>query len=131
MTETFTRPARSGRGQVTYIPTTALGPSFTHLKIDVYHSKGGANFWHGTTEPGGYWISLGAVKEEHGSFIETISLGGDGYGRRLHILSVPRFNAKKFAAVVAALTAIQPALTERALVADYWGVEALAKAAVA
>lgn len=137
MAERFTRNSRDGRRHTVYNPTDQLGASHTHLKIETYYSKGGSNVWHGTQEPRGYWLSLGAVEvkpREPGDAVgwisETISLGPDGFGRRIFLLDAKAFHAKKFAEVIAALAPHIDALIPVALARDYHGVKALALAAL-
>jgi hypothetical protein len=126
----FTRAGRNGRSHVTYTPTTVLGDTHTHLKIDIYYSKGGTNVWHGTTEPRGYWLSLGAVEVRENSIIETLSLRSDGFGKRIFLKGAASFSAKRFAEVVMMVRTAEAELVRLALVRDYSNVSKVAKEAL-
>jgi hypothetical protein len=46
-------------------------PTVTHLKVAVYHSKGGLNYATYKEEPKGYWLSVTPVKREvQGDYIK-------------------------------------------------------------
>lgn len=131
MNDLFHRTHRDGRGHAVYVPTDQLGSDHTHLKIDIYHDKGGTNYWHGTTDPGGYWLSLGAVTVKDNSITETLGFGAESFGRRIHLAPVARFNAKRFEAVVDAVRGQLDGIVARALERNYHGVAAIARTAVA
>lgn len=129
MTEAFTREGRNGRRHSSYIPTDTLGGDHTHLKIDIYYDKGGSNVWHGTTEPRGYWLSLGAVTVHEDHITETIALG-DGFGRRIFLKGAASFSAKRFADVVLMVRTAEAEIARLALVRDYHNVAVVAKEAL-
>jgi len=129
-TTKFTRAGRNGRRHVTYTPTEALGSPFTHLKVEVYYDKGGTNVWHGTTEPRGYWLSLGAVTVHDDHITETIALGADGFGKRIFLKGAPSFSAKRFADVVLMVRTAEAEIVRLALVRDYHNVATAAREAL-
>ena len=63
------------------------------IEIEVYHSKGGMNYWSGNQEPAAYWVSVQPVTIKDG--FKTITLGGDRSGIKGMIETAPRFNAKR------------------------------------
>ena len=65
-------------------------PTITHLKMELYYSKGGTNVWNSKTEDRGYYMSISPVKRERG--IETY-IGGPGIKRC--ILETQRKSKKK------------------------------------
>ena len=126
----FTRAARNGRGHATYTPTDKLGGTHTHLKVEIYYSKGGSNVWHGTTEPRGYWLSLGAVEVHEDHITETLSLARDGFGIRIFLKGAASFSAKRFADVVMMVRTAEAEIVRLALVRDYSNVSKVAKEAL-
>lgn len=63
------------------------------IEIEVYHSKGGVNWWSGNQEPAAYWVSVQPVTIKDG--FKTITLGGGASGIKGMIQTAPRFNAKR------------------------------------
>lgn len=75
-----------------YVPVTG-NPEVSHLKVAVYHSKGGVNFATYKDDPKGYWLSVTPVmREEKGDFVWETMKGFSGY--RCFICSGDRFNRK-------------------------------------
>lgn len=66
----------------------------THIKVSIYYSLGGMNYFTGRQDPRGYNVSVSVVtrKEERGYTSESLFLGE---GFRSFIEPAKRFNAKK------------------------------------
>ncbi len=69
------------------------------VEITVFHQKGGHNWFHGTTETGGFYVSAQVVRIEKGHGY-TSRLYAMGKGRKVKIEDAERFNAKKLAKIV-------------------------------
>lgn len=65
-------------------------PTITHLRMELYYSKGGTNVWNSKTEPRGYYMSISPVKRERGT--ETYV---QGTGLKKCIIEVQRKTKKK------------------------------------
>jgi hypothetical protein len=104
-----------GYSSKTYVPLPLAGPDGpvtvfaqgdppTHLKVDVHYSKGGMSYFSGNTHPRGYYVSFTPVKLDTspGGFASEsfMMFSGKGY----FVAPAKAANAKKFAAIVAALT---------------------------
>lgn len=70
-------------------------PKATHIKVEVYYSKGGMNYFAGTNEPRGIWVSVSPV---------TRSENSESYigfsGTKKHLLDMNRFSQKTLDAFV-------------------------------
>lgn len=67
------------------------------LKIEVYYSKGGMNYWNGRNEPRGYYLSVTKVEREvcNGYTSESFMVGSGGV--RSFLLEVKRQSPKSLA----------------------------------
>ena len=64
-------------------------PNATHIKVEVYYSKGGMNYFSATNEKRGIWVSVSPVtrKENSESYM--------GFsGSKKHLLDMNRFSQK-------------------------------------
>ena len=67
----------------------------THLKIQVYYSLGGMNYFQGCSEPRGIYLSVTPVSRtnhEGGMVSESVTAFS---GTKEHLVDMPRFNQKK------------------------------------
>lgn len=76
---------------------TPLASGENAIRVDIYHDKGGINYFTYKTEPEGYWVSTAAVTVGDGS--ERQVVGGNSIGRRYYIAPSSRFNFKKLQAL--------------------------------
>lgn len=91
LNEAFRRNDSDGRGcSIYYTSDRALKGDNTHIKIHVYYSLGGMNYFSGKRDPRGISTSVSVVKRE--ASCESTILG-EGY--RDFIAEMKRFNAKK------------------------------------
>lgn len=63
----------------------------THLDVEVYYSKGGANYISGGTTPRGYYLSVTPVTHKNG-MVSTVLFTGM---KRL-LMQTNRYSAKQF-----------------------------------
>lgn len=121
---------RSGESKRHYVPVVTFPPELqmrdeNAVYVEAYYDKGGTNMFSGNHEARGYRVSLGAVKIDDRCVLESLRIGGGGFGRRILVAQAARLDQKKLAALDAA---IQPKLAEivaLALVSDYAGINAL------
>lgn len=73
---------------------TPLDGGENAIRFDIYHDKGGINYFTYKTEPEGYWVCTAAVTVGDGFERQAIT-GGDSVGRRYYIAPSSRFNFKK------------------------------------
>lgn len=72
------------------------------LKVQVYYSKGGMNYFNGKVEPRGYWLSVLPVDIERrpdGIITESFMIVNNG-GTRLFLKDVKRQSDKAYAEAV-------------------------------
>ena len=117
------------RSNRTYVPTTfpaGIGTGKeTDIRIDVFHDRGGPNYFTGGTIRAGYWVSVGAVERRDGCVSEV--LGGGGFGRRILALETRApFNPKRFAHLAAEIHQHDATIAQAALDGDYEGIRVLA-----
>lgn len=73
------------------------GPA-THLKIQLYYSKGGMNYFSGTTERRGIYLSVSPVSVFQGNGYTTETYTGFSGVKEL-VEECARFNPKRFEAM--------------------------------
>lgn len=67
----------------------------THIKVETYYSKGGMNYFTGTNEARGIYLSVSPVTRScHEGKVWTESYKGFS-GIKTQVLLMPRFNKKK------------------------------------
>lgn len=65
--------------------------SATHLKVEIYYSKGGANYFTGTNEKRGIYLSVSPVTRKENS---ESYMGFSGIKK--HLVDMARFSQKTF-----------------------------------
>lgn len=78
------------------LPTDVEG---TVIEISVFYQAGGYNWFHGTKEDGGFYVSATKVRVEKGDGYTSRSFGL-GSGRKVRVEDASRFNARKLAKIV-------------------------------
>lgn len=83
----------------------------THLKVELYYTKGGMNYFTGKTEARGIFLSVTPVKRStDGKYASESYTAFTGIKK--HVLDMARFNQKKFDAFV-----VDPAIEKQLI--DY------------
>lgn len=78
------------------LPTDREG---TVVEVSVFHQKGGYNWFHGTKEAGGFYVSAQVVRIEQGHGY-TSRLYPMGKGRKVRVEDSERFNRRKLDKIV-------------------------------
>ncbi len=94
-----------------YIYATGTAGKIT--EVEVYYSKGGANFFSGGSDPRGIWVSVSPVEIiDHGARPDGSRMMARSYGLmsgiRAHVLTLTRQNDKKLAEIAATLDTLAP-----------------------
>ncbi len=85
-----------------YLPATGTdqGKPITHIKVNVYYSKGGINYFTATTEPRAIWCGISPVNREKsgatGLAVESFMLFS---GLKCKLEEAKRLNRKRVAAL--------------------------------
>jgi hypothetical protein len=82
----------------------------THIDVEVYYTKGGANYWSGGTTQRGYYLSVKPVTHKDGMVSYAMF---SGYSKLL--LKANRFSDKQLDQAVELGRAEAPALISRVL----------------
>jgi hypothetical protein len=78
-----------------YIEVQTNVESITHLKVETYYAMGGMNYFNGTNEPRGIYLSVSPVTRTcNDSKIWLESYKGWS-GIKKHLVDMTRFNKKK------------------------------------
>jgi hypothetical protein len=77
------------------------GMGATHLRVSLYYSKPGINYFTYNREAGGYWLAVTPVQVEQDgpARIERSILMGENSGFKVLLAPATRFNARKLAAL--------------------------------
>ena len=75
-----------------YLPAT--GKDVTDLKISVYYSKGGLNFYNGKNEPSAIWAGLTPLKRDTSNGFRTEQFIM-GRGLKINLEPAERLNRKR------------------------------------
>lgn len=123
----------SKTSEKTYVPfafpDTAPGSEpNTHMKVEVFYSKGGTSMFSGNSEPRGYWASFTPVRVNDGSVSYLLFAKGGG---KVFLAPAARFSAKTFESFVAKVFAKKDELATLAFEGNLIGAAEAAKAAVA
>lgn len=72
---------------------------FKHIKVSIYYSLGGMNYFSGNANPRGYYVSITPVtlNETPWGYSEQSVLLGKHSGGKILLQEATRFNAKTFA----------------------------------
>jgi len=87
------KETRDCQGYKTYRPLPKPVEKYNELKIEVCYTKGGINYFSGSTNPRGYKLFLTPVSRS-GAF-ESSTLMGTTAGKFVNIEEVNRFNRKR------------------------------------
>jgi hypothetical protein len=82
----------------------------THLDVEVYYDKGGANYFSGGTTPRGYYVSVRPVTHKNGMTSFTLFTGVSKL-----LLQTSRHSDKQFERAVELGKAATPDLIQRVL----------------
>jgi hypothetical protein len=69
-------------------------PEVNAIKVHLYYEIGGMNYFHGTVNKRGYYVSIMPIKLAE--YSETMSLFGKTSGGKVLLEETSRFNAKRF-----------------------------------
>lgn len=74
------------------------------VELEVYYSLGGMNFWNGTNEKRGYWVSVSpiTIEERAGMVCRSFTIGGGMSGLKGFLEEATRYNARKLESLRAA-----------------------------
>lgn len=105
-------------------------------RVDVFHDKGGPNYFSGGYTKTGYYVSTGfiEVRKEEGRAYSTerfVIGGGSCPGRRFHVGDGARFNAKTLQKLYNAVAPLAEKIVALTLVQDHDGVRTLLAEATA
>ncbi len=101
----------------------------THIRIDVYYSKGGTNLFSGRGEPRGYWLSATPIEVHDGGGFGMLI--GDKMGSRIFLTPATRLNAKALAVLADRVLPLAPSIAEAIAIGDKANAAALARSAAA
>lgn len=71
-------------------------PQATHLKVEIYYSKGGMNYFQSTNEPRGIYLSVSPVRRSTLDGVGTSESFTAFSGTKKFIFPMERFNQKTF-----------------------------------
>lgn len=111
-----------------YVPAPGAIPR-THIRIDVYYSKGGLNYFSGGSEPRGYWLSATPIEVHDGGGFGMLM--GDKMGTRIFLSPAARLNAKALAALADRVLPMAPSIAGAIAAGDKDNAAALARSAAA
>lgn len=89
---------------------TKAGEPATHVKVEVWYSKGGLSYFTYENEPRGYSVSVKAVVLEDGPHFKSERFMLFGNGWKFHLKDATRFNAKTLAKVAGVVMPKAPEL---------------------
>lgn len=105
----------------TYVPvepgTFPEEPEANHVKVEVFYSKGGVNYFTYKTDPRGYYVALRPVKLSNGPVFASESFlmfGTSPMAGKLLLLAATRLNRKTLDALAAKVLAKATELAELA-----------------
>lgn len=95
------------------------GTENDYLRVEVYYSLGGMNYWNGKCEPRGYYLSVQRVTRENrdGYFTEGFTVGSGG--ARAFLLECKRKSDKLHAKAVEMAKAKEVEMCEAILAGRY------------
>ena len=82
------------------------------VRVEVYYSKGGMNYWNYKQEPRGIYVSVSSLKVERGENFTTEAYTMGTSGAKLFVSELQRKTASKIQAVAEKVDAVVPQVAE-------------------